>query len=87
MFQTHIGAIGLNTLIDLQGQLAGGGQNQGFNSPIFARFAHQILDDGYRKCRGFAGTGLGGSQHILVIEGRRNGLFLYGGWLCVALGR
>ena len=68
---------------DLQGQFAGGRDNQGLH---MGGVRVQGLQHGQAKGRGLAGAGLRAAQHIVPGQQGRNGLDLDGGGLGVAQG-
>jgi len=66
----------LDALLDLRGQLAGGGQDQRpGNAP---GPAGQALQDGQDEGRRLAAAGLGAGQDVAAFDGRGNGLGLDG---------
>lgn len=71
-------AVGLETVTDLDGQLAGRRQNQGLR-PIRLRFAVllcQAVQDGQRKRRRLSGSGLRAAQNVATFHGCWNRLLL-----------
>ena len=86
MFQPHIRSIRCNTLVDLQCQLSCRRENQSLDAFGASGIAHQLLNNGNRERRRFTGTGLRSSEDVVLCQSCRDGLFLYGGWLCIALG-
>ena len=72
-------AVGLKALLDLEGQLPGGGENEGADGPALDGPGVEPLEDWGGKGTGLACTGLGAAQYVPPGEGRRDGLFLDGG--------
>ena len=77
--QRQVGAIGGQTLMDLDGQLPGGGDNQRADGAAGHSAAGKALEDGGGEGTGFAGAGLRQAQHIPALQYRRNGACLDGG--------
>ena len=82
--------VGLEALLDLQGQLPGGGQDQGTDGPdaeVGLRLpAVELLEDGGGEGTGLARACLGAAQHVPALEGGGDGLLLDGGGLFVVQG-
>ena len=80
-------AIGAEALGDLRRQFARRAQHQ--HAAATARRAAlqqgKLMQQGQRKGRGLAGTGLGNAQQVAPFQHGRNGLGLDGGWGFVAL--
>ena len=80
-------AIGAEAFGDLRRQFAGRAQHQ--HAAATARRAalqqSKLMQQGQRKGRGLAGTGLGNAQKVAPFKHGRNGLGLDGGWGFVAL--
>jgi hypothetical protein len=68
--------------VDLIGQLAGRGDDQGAD-PAPGPF-DQALQDRQHEGGGFAGSGLGNAHDVLSLENRRDGPDLDGGWRGIA---
>ena len=66
MAQREVASVRGNAFVNLQGQFPCGGEDQDPDGPRSARFrnVHQVLQDGQRKGRRFAGSGLCGSQQV-----------------------
>ena len=67
----------VQVLVDLGGQLAGGGEHEGPRGP--ARLVGQPLEDGQDEGRGLAASRHGAGQEVLTGEGRGHGFLLDGG--------
>jgi len=92
-----VGAVDAEALLDLAGQFAGWGQHQGANLARLRGMSRglvldgrwrlplgvQKLQNGQRKRRGFAGSGLGTAEQIVAFEEDRNRLGLNRGGACV----
>ena len=78
--QGQVLGIVAQTGMDLLGQLAGGGEDQGANMVWRHRraFLHQSLQERQSKGAGLAGAGLGGGQQVATGQHRRDGLALDG---------
>ena len=74
-------------LLDLDGQLAGGGEHQGADAPPIRRPFGQALEHGKDERGRLAGAGLGAGEEIASIEHDRDRLALDGGWFGVSLPR
>ena len=61
-------------LVDLFGQFAGRGDDQGADLAAFA--LHQAVQDRQGECGGFAGAGLGQAHDVQALHDGRNALFL-----------
>ena len=72
-------AVGVKALADLDGQLPGGGEDQGADHPGLGGGGAQPLEDRGGEGTGLASAGLGAAQHIPPGQGRGDGLFLNGG--------
>ena len=83
----HMGCVGGEGLCNLQGQLAGGGQDQHLgvagDTVDVGEFSH-AGEGRQREGRGLTGTGLRQTDHVAALEQQRDGLFLNGGRLLVA---
>ena len=84
-FQGQVLAIGHHLLLILNGQLPGGGQDQGPDGPSFHRTLAQPLEDRRGEGAGFPGSGPGAAQYIPALQRRGNGPSLDGSGLGVAL--
>ena len=74
--QGQLLAIGHKVVLNLLGQLPGGGENQRADGPGRAgphRAAGKVLQNGQGKGRGFARARLGTAQHILTGKHQGNG--------------
>ena len=77
--------VGLDVVVNLRCELAGGGQDQHpRHSAAVQGVERQVMDNGKRKRSGFSGSGLGTSQHISTLQHFGNGLRLNGSRLLVA---
>ncbi len=65
---------GADGLVDLFGQFAGGGNDQGPDVPAPA--LHQAMQDGQHKGRGLAGAGMGQAHEVAAGHDQRDGLGL-----------
>ena len=72
--QGQIFAIGVEVVVDLDGQLSGGGEDQGPDAGALA--IGQLLQDGHAECTGFSGARLGAAQDVPAFDARRDGFFL-----------
>ena len=82
-----MGCIGGEGLSNLQGQLAGGGQDQHLGVAGDAVDVGELShagEGGQREGRGLTGTGLRQTDHIAALKQQRDGLLLNGGRLLVA---
>ena len=66
-----------DAVVDLFGQLAGGGNDQGAGA--VTRAGQQALENGQDESGRFTGAGLGGADQVLPGQGRGNGGGLNGG--------
>ena len=75
-----------DVVLDLAGQLTGGGQNQPTDRPMLSGVSLQVeaMNHGKAEGCGFPGAGLGDTEHVVASENFRNGLGLDGGWGFVA---
>ncbi len=64
----------LDGFVDLFGELAGGGDDQG-TRPV-ARTGQQFIQNGQDERGRFAGAGLGGADQVIPGQGGRDGLRL-----------
>ena len=72
-------------LLDLEGQLPGGGQDEGADGPrFFGRAGAQQIQHGQGEGRRLAGAGLGTAQQVLPFQHRGNGPRLDGRRLFIA---
>ena len=76
--QGQVLAIGLKALLDLEGQLPGGGEDQGPDGAALGLAAAELLENGGGEGAGLAGAGLGAAQHVPA--GQRGGNGLLPGW-------
>ena len=88
------GAVGADALLDLEGELAGGTEDQRADGtarcgpPSSGRTGRvEALEDGQHERRRLAGARLGAGEHVAAGEHERDGLRLDGGGLGVALVR
>ena len=72
----QVAAVGQDILLDLEGQLPGGGEDEGPDT--LGPAGGQPLEDGGGKGAGLAGTGLGAAQHVPARQSGGDGLFLDG---------
>ena len=70
-------------LFDLQGEFAGGGEDQGADAAALAQI--QSIQDGQRESGGLARTGFGRRDDVVALERGRNGGELDGSGFGVAL--
>ena len=81
--------VGHEALLDLEGQLPGGGEDQGpdgTDTEVGLRLpAVELLEDGGGEGTGLAGACLGTAQHVPPGQGGGDGFFLNGGRLVIAL--
>ncbi len=75
----EIFAVGLKALLDLEGQLPGGGEDEGADGAALHRALAEPLKDGGGEGTGLAGAGLGAAQHVPPGQGGGDGLGLDGG--------
>ena len=85
--QGQVSPVGLHLLLVLDGQLPGGGQDQGADGPALRRMLVQPLEDRRGKSAGLPGAGTGAAQHVPALQRRGDGSRLDGGSLGVALFR
>ena len=86
--QGQVLAVGFEALLDLEGQLPGGGEDEGADIPgPHHHVGVEPLEDRGGEGAGLARAGLGAAQHVPALEGGGDGLALDGGGLGVALGR
>ena len=86
-FQIQMFAVGLHTLADLGGQLAGRRQHQGADLVRLGRLGATIeqLQQRQGKAGGLAGAGLCAGQYILALQNGRDRLLLDRGGFCITL--
>jgi hypothetical protein len=72
--------------LDLQGQLAGGGEHQGAYGAALGsrRFLRKTLENGQGESGGLTGAGLRAAQQITALKNGWNGGGLHGSGGCVA---
>ena len=83
--QGQVAAVALDGVLDLDGQLPGGGEDQRPDDPGLALFAVEPLQNGGGEGAGLARARLGAAQHVPAGQGRGDGLCLDGGGGGVAL--
>ena len=83
--QGQVLAIGLKALLDLEGQLPGGGEDQGPDGAALGLMAAKLLENGGGEGAGLSGAGLGAAQHVPAGQRGGNGFCLDGRGLLVAL--
>ena len=75
-FQRQVFAIGAEIFVNLQGQLSGGGENQGVQAVRSIPSAMQPVQDGQGEGGCFASARLSATQQIPAFDHRREGLLL-----------
>ncbi len=83
-------AVGLDRLLDLGSQFAGGGEHQGADTGtaefVLCATRHaQLVQHGQNERGGLASSGLGAAQQVVARQDYRDGLGLDGRWGLVAL--
>ena len=76
--------VSLDVVVDLGGELTGGGQNQDpGHSASMHHVVRKVVHQWEGERGGFAGARLGNAHHITAVQHVRDGLFLNGGGLLV----
>ncbi len=88
--QGQVAAVGVDALLHLHAQLAGGGEDQAADGVARGGCAGigaggQQLQDGKHEARGLARAGLGAGEQVAAVEDGGDGLLLDGGGGFVAL--
>ena len=78
-------AVGLEALLNLEGQFTGGGEDQGADWPPLALTGAELLENGGGEGAGLARAGLGAAQDVPARQGGGDCFFLNGGGLFIAL--
>ena len=81
--QGQVPAVSGEAVLDLDGQLPGGGEDERPDHPGPGHGPAEALEDGGCEGAGFAGARLGAAQHVPPRQGGRDGLALDGGGVCV----
>ncbi|MPN05960.1 hypothetical protein SDC9_153214 [bioreactor metagenome] len=83
--QWQVFSVNLEAFPDLQGKLTGRRKDKGFDGAFSScSFYRKVLQNRQGKSSGFAGTRLGTTQQVFLVQQMRNGIFLDGRRFSVA---